>query len=94
VTAAADRDEQVALDRERQRPLHVGDAAAAGDDRRPAVDVPVPHPAGALVVVVGRPQQLAAELRLERVVRRVIDDRHLRSGPDSLGCMLSDRSRQ
>ena len=77
VPAAADRHHQAVLDGERQRPLHVRHSPAAGDHRRTAIDVAVPHPPRRVVAVIGAPQQLAAEDRSQGVERTVVDDRDI-----------------
>jgi hypothetical protein len=81
VPAAPHRHHQSVLDGERQRPLNISDTAAAGDDRRAAVDVAVPHPPGHVVTVVGVAKELTAEQRSQRPERILVDhcdiDRHL-----------------
>jgi hypothetical protein len=61
VAAAPDRDRQVVVAGEADRPDHVVGPGAAGDQYRAAVDGAVPDPAGLLVALLARPQQRAPE---------------------------------
>ena len=61
VATGAHRDEQIALARVANGRDHVGDAGAARDAGRPAVDRAVPDPATGVIVDARRQQQLAAQ---------------------------------
>jgi hypothetical protein len=66
VAAAADGDLEAGLAGEAHRGRHVGGAAAAGDDRRLAIDETVLHAARGVVAVVHGRQNDASERRGER----------------------------
>jgi hypothetical protein len=80
VATGADRDEQVALAREAHSRDHVGNACAARDAGRTAVDRAVPDPAGGVVAGAGREQQLSAERFAELVEGGRLQRRCLRPG--------------
>jgi hypothetical protein len=61
MTAAANGNQQLVLAREVDSGHDVSHAGAAGDQRRPLVDHPVPDPTGRLVLVVAGADQLAPE---------------------------------
>ena len=61
VATGAHRDEQIALARVANGRDHVGDAGAARDAGRPAVDRAVPDPAALVIADARRQQQLAAQ---------------------------------
>ena len=61
VTAAAHGHHDAGRPCEVDRLLHIGDAGAARDERRPAVDVAVPHAPGGLVAAVVTLDHLAAQ---------------------------------
>ena len=61
VASGAHSDEQIALARVANRRDHVGDAGAARDPGRPAVDRAVPDPATGVIADARRQQQLAAQ---------------------------------
>ena len=69
VTTRPDRDHEVLLSRETDRTDHVVDVAAAGDDRRVAIDHPVPDDPGRVVVGASRQHDLTAERLAERCER-------------------------
>ena len=70
VATGAHRHEQLALARVANGRDHVGDAGAAHDAGRPAVDRAVPDPATAVIVEARRQQQLAAQ-RAPQLVERL-----------------------
>ena len=73
VAAAADGDRKVGPLREPHRGDHVGDAAAAGDQRRPAIDRAVPDLAVLVVARVLRRDELAAERCFQLAQRGLVE---------------------
>ena len=63
--AAADRHDQAVRAREVHRRLHIGYSRAARDQRRPPVDVAVPHLARGLVAIIASEQHWPAHLGAE-----------------------------
>jgi hypothetical protein len=61
VAAAPDRDHELLLAGEAKRRGDVVDAGRARDDRRPAVEHPVPDGASLVITGIGRENDLAAE---------------------------------
>jgi hypothetical protein len=61
VTTAADGHHDAGRPREVDRLPHVGDAGAARDERRPAVDVAIPHAPGGIVAALVTLDHLAAQ---------------------------------
>ena len=61
VATAAHRDAETMNPREIHRALHIGNAGAARNQRRPPIDVAVPHPARHVVASMPRLDQLAAK---------------------------------
>ena len=81
VATGAHRDEQIALARVANGRDHVGDAGAARDAGRPAVDRTVPDPATRLIADARRQQELAAQRAAQLVeplglARRCPDSTH------------------
>jgi hypothetical protein len=75
VAAASHRDAEIALAREPDGGLDIGDAGAARDERGMAIDRAVPDAARGVVLRVAGTDQLAAE-----VSRQVGEDRIVESG--------------
>ena len=85
VAAGAYGDQQIALAGEADRRDDVGDAGAAGDAGRTAVNRAIPDPAGSVVAGARRQQQLSAERSAELVERDRLPGRCLCSHASNVG---------